>query len=128
MIGHPRGPRGVDLKSNGTWKYSQANIFGLRVDCLSRLSINSVWGSSKSLKFLGKVGAIPAKVDRNFALKVCIARFLHFYYVYGVVPIGISLPILDYVLVFSTCFIFQYMEFYQYVAVFKLLHYGAVGK
>ena len=36
--------------------------------------------------------------------------------------------ILDDALVFSTCFIVQYLEVYQNAAVFKPLHYGTVGK
>ena len=63
MTGQTRGPRGVALYSNGPWKYSKDNIFRLRVDCLIRLSVNSVWGSSKYHKLLGKLGAISDKVD-----------------------------------------------------------------
>ena len=74
MSGQPRGPRGVALYLNGPWKYYQADISGLSVDCLSRLSVNYVWGNSKYHKFLGKVGAIPYKVDKKCALKFWIAR------------------------------------------------------
>ena len=76
MNGQPRGSRGVTLYSNGTWKYSQAEIFG--VDFLSRLSFNYVWGSSKYHKFLGKLGAIPDKVGIKCAFKVQIERSAEF--------------------------------------------------
>ena len=74
MTGQPRGTSGVALYSNGHWKYYQTEIFGLMVNCLSILSVNSIWGRIKYHKFLGKLGAIPAKVDRKCALKVRIAR------------------------------------------------------
>ena len=35
---------------------------------------------------------------------------------------------LDDALVFTNCFIVQYLEVYQHAAFFKTLHYGAVGK
>ena len=69
MTGQPRGPRGVALYH---WKYSHADIFGLRVYCLSRLSVNPVWGISKSPKFLGGLFAMTDRMDRKCALKVWI--------------------------------------------------------
>ena len=53
-------------------------MFGFSVDCLRRFSVISVWGRSKSHKFLGKLGTIPDKVDRKRSLKVRIARFSAF--------------------------------------------------
>ena len=65
MTGQPKGPRGVALTSKIPWKYSRDDIFGLGVDCLSRLSVNSVCGITKPHKLLGKVLAMPANMDKN---------------------------------------------------------------
>ena len=48
---------------------SHADLVGSRVDCRKKFSVISVWGRRWSHKNFGKSGAIPARMDKKWALK-----------------------------------------------------------
>jgi len=71
---HPGGPMGVASKLKGPLKCSQAEISGWRQDWRRRLTVNSACGRSRSHRFFGNVGSVPARIAMKCALNVRIAR------------------------------------------------------
>ena len=74
IIGLLRGAKGVASKLKGTLKCSQAEISGAMLDWWRRFRVSSVCERSLSQKKLGNVLDAPARMDRKWALKVCIIR------------------------------------------------------
>ena len=74
----PSGLNGDAAKSNGPLKYFHAEMHGLSVACLNRLSISSVWGRSMSHINFGIAGSTPAKIAKKCAFNVRIAYLATF--------------------------------------------------
>lgn len=71
---HPAGPNGVASKLKGPKRSSHAESEGLQWLARRRFSVSSACGMSRSHRSAGKVGAVPARMDRKWALNVRIAR------------------------------------------------------
>ena len=75
----PGGNKGVLLKSNTPFNCDHADNFGLIFEFLSKLSVNSAWGSRRSHSVIGNCGLQVARPLHKWFLNVRMAASAAFH-------------------------------------------------
>ena len=75
---HPKGASSILLKSNTPKRWACADTVGVELDCRSRFTVNSAWGSSLSQSDIGKEGLTPARMEMKWFLKILMPASVMF--------------------------------------------------
>ena len=74
MTRHPIGLMGVELWSNVSLKYIQADVKGFRVACWGILRLSLACSRRSTQRYFWKESSMPARMSRKWSLKVCMER------------------------------------------------------